>query len=1305
MQFRLVILLSAAASLLIALTGPQQGDRFPFISSSSKKSKVPGPGNTPPSLDLLPGAKTEAVQDALERALTHEDSSAREAVWNQESRSLMAAFRAARHEIRPLSPHQSKLPRNHGVRLFATNPGQQITARFLDHSVRFSSGWGDDPWTGELSLQREGGSSSSVHAEGQRATFLHPDGITEWYNNLPEGFEHGFTLAARTNRTGLRILNMTLKGLLASAMPNRPAGSFDLQFSTPDGVPVLAYTDLKVWDAAGRDLDARMDPTGQGLQITIPDAHAIYPITVDPLIYGLEQQLSPGPLGAGSNGDQLGSAVAIEGDRILLGSLHEDTISSNDSGCVYEFTRSGGTWSLAGKIEPSDGAPYDKFGGSICLDGNLALIGAVDGGRTTGSNAGAAYVFTHDGSTWQETQKLTQSDPQGLDDFSNSVALSGSVAVIGSYKKNSSRGVVYVFEASGGHWSETQILTASDNGPGDQFGIQVATNGTWICVTADDWDGPTINALGAAYVFGKPGDSWTEEAVLTASDGAFADKFGSSVAIDGGTILIGVTDVDASPALDSGACYVFVHESSTWSEQAKLVPSDPEPLLKMGQSVALEGDTAVLGAHTSAYVFVRTETTWSEEQKLSALGSTPEDALGNAVGISGSTIVVGAPGTAADTANAAGSAVVFDHHGGNWSETIRLDVGNSRDYDRFGGAVALEGDRIAVGSATEFTASGDEAGAVYVFHRSGDTWSLESRLEPDDAAAWDKFGISLALSGNTLLAGSVRADLDGHEDAGAAYEFTRSSGAWIQTQKLVSSDHAAKDFFGSALAISGDLAVIGAPGDDSNTGAAYIFSRSGPSWSEDDKLLATYPWPASFFGEAVAIDGTTVLIGEPGRNQGGSNYAGAAYVFRLDDGSWSGQGSFSQPPSTGNHDFGRNVALDGDTAVVTSPADSSMVVFVRSQASWSFQQEIGPGEVPGSGGVVGGVFIRDDEILAGCSAGGASADGQACMFKRSGTTWSHLSTVFAPYSGDPGGFGTALAFEGDTVVVGAPDLFGTDSFGAEARYQGGTFVFTGIPDILVTRSTGSEMVSGVHAAGFGTWVLDEYADPRTIIIINNGTTDLHVSGITVTGAGSSHFETDLSGTVLSLAPAETTTMDILFRPLSSGYTTAQVEIASNDPDESPFLIPLYGTGASARELFDDEMADEGYFGVDADPSTVHFPDGLSNLTKYAFNLQLDERDAREFDPALLRGLPRFRIIEVDGVKYSQFEYSRRKNSGLIYTPMKAADSSLSSFVPMTGEVIEGGFGGPAGRGYTYIRNPYDPTRDLSCFGYVRVELP
>ncbi len=380
---------------------------------------------------------------------------------------------------------------------------------------------------------------------------------------------------------------------------------------------------------------------------------------------------------------------------------------------------------------------------------------------------------------------------------------------------------------------------------------------------------------------------------LFASDGAAGDQFGVSVALDGARMLVGANRA-AVPAANAGAAYVFEEVGGVWTETAKLVASDADTLDRFGLTVALSGDVAVVGARydqeagygTGAlYVFRETGGVWTEEAKLLSSDLFNNTLFGTAVWTDGQRIVVGSDkGHGLDiTQLHVGSVHVFDFDGDDWIESAKLISPAPETDGDFGTSVAVSGDRILVGARNETAGVGTGAGAAYVYDFVGGEWVLGAALQPGDPKAGSFFGFDVALSGGKAVVGALVAD-GASPNTGAAYVFLKSGGQWSQSVKLAASDGESGDFFGTSVSISGRRVLVGAWGDDdggASAGAAYEFEFSGGAWVEASKLRSRDPSPVEVFGHDVLVDGHRALVtSKLGLDEGGAD-TGSVTVFDL----------------------------------------------------------------------------------------------------------------------------------------------------------------------------------------------------------------------------------------------------------------------------------------------------------------------------------------------------------------------------------------------------------------------------------------
>ena len=422
-----------------------------------------------------------------------------------------------------------------------------------------------------------------------------------------------------------------------------------------------------------------------------------------------------------------------------------------------------------------------------------------------------------------------------------------------------------------------------------------------------------------------------QQAELTASDAADSDHFGVSVALSGDTALVGVPNRGIGGNDDVGAAYIFTRSGTIWSQQAELTASDGKSDTVFGESVALSGDTALIGAPCgwapgAAYIFTRSGTSWSQQAELTASDGAGVDDFGGAVALSGdgSEALVGASCRAAGAQTYVGAAYVFTDPGTGWAQQAELTASDGAAQDFFGESVALSGDTAIVGAPAKTVGAKGRVGAAYIFTGSGASWSQQAALTAADGAANDDFGGSVAVSGGTALVGAQCNAVGAKTYVGAAYIFTGSGTSWAQKAELAASDRAAGDMFGCSVALSGGRALVGAvfkpAGVDFDAGAAYVFTGSGASWPQQAKLTASDETAGGEFGYAVSLSGDTALIGSPFRPVGTVSNAGAAYVDVL-----SSAPSVGLKSSTHSVKVGKRVKLSGVVAHAMSGSRSVLI--------------------------------------------------------------------------------------------------------------------------------------------------------------------------------------------------------------------------------------------------------------------------------------------------------------------------------------------------------------------------------------------
>ena len=391
------------------------------------------------------------------------------------------------------------------------------------------------------------------------------------------------------------------------------------------------------------------------------------------------------------------------------------------------------------------------------------------------------------------------------------------------------------------------------------------------------------------------------EKKITASDADIDDRFGLPLAISGNTAIVGAqrNDDDGS---NSGSAYIFEKDeggAGNWGEVTILTASDAAAGDEFGTSVAISGNTAVVGANFnnaiagSAYIFERNQGgagNWGEVKIITGSNSVAGDSFGISVAISGDTIVVGASFDDVIGDNS-GSVFIFERNqggAGNWGEVKKITASDAADTDFFGTSAAISGDIVIIGAPlNDVNVADDDAGAAYIFERNqggAGNWGEITKITTSDAAAGDHFGNSVAISGSTAVAGAPLNDDDG-SDSGSAYIFEKDEGGagnWGEVKKIHGSNIGLFSNFGISVGISGDTVIAGLP--NRNAGLAFIFERDEggvDNWGEVTPITSSDGVTGDNFGGSVSISGKLAMVGGWGNDDDGSE-SGSAYIFDLD---------------------------------------------------------------------------------------------------------------------------------------------------------------------------------------------------------------------------------------------------------------------------------------------------------------------------------------------------------------------------------------------------------------------------------------
>ncbi len=784
--------------------------------------------------------------------------------------------------------------------------------------------------------------------------------------------------------------------------------------------------------------------------------------------------------------------------RFTLNQIDVDHINIviDDQHARYPLTVNPLLTSQITKLTAADGEAGDRFGETVAISGDNLVVGAAGGNNLQG----AVYLFerNRDGSDiWGQVKKVTAADGEAGDLFGTSVSINDDtlfVGAIGNDDQADNAGAVYLFERNQGgidNWGQIKKITASDGAAGDRFGLSVAISDDTLLVGANGNDDQADDA-GAAYLFERNqggADNWGQVKKLTADDGAAGDFFGRSVTISGDTLLIGVSQDDIQ-----GAAYLFKRNqggADNWGQVKKFTAPGSTVGDQFGRSVAISGDTLFIGASGdndqadnagAVYLFERNQggiDNWGQIKKITTDSGS---FFGEALAISNDTLLVASPGEG----GLQGAVYLFERNQGgadNWGQVTKLTAVDGAASDQFGYSMAISGDTLLIGTV----GSGSGARAAYLFNRQGNLWQQVKKPIASDGVAGDYFGRSVAISNDTLLVGAFQAN----DLQGVAYLFERNQGGadnWGQIKKITASDGAAGDRFGLSVAISGDTLLVGATGDNGFQGAAYLFERNqsgADNWGQIKKITAPDGVADDRFGRSVAISDETVLVGASGDN----DFEGAAYLFQRNQGgadNWGQIKKITAPDGVANDQFGRSVAISNDILLIGAYFDNNRqgaaYLFERNQDgidNWGFVKKFIVADGTAFDRFGRSVAISYDTLLIGASEDD-NGRGSAYLFQRNqggADNWGQAKKLTADDGAADDNFGESVAIDKDTLIVGAyGDNSGQGAAYLFQRNQGGADNWGQVKKFTAADGTADDNFGWSVAINGNTLPIGAYGD-------------------------------------------------------------------------------------------------------------------------------------------------------------------------------------------------------------------------------------
>jgi FG-GAP repeat protein len=547
------------------------------------------------------------------------------------------------------------------------------------------------------------------------------------------------------------------------------------------------------------------------------------------------------------------TGLALAGDTLAFSTIMDQPGISEGEAYEYFYRRTNGTWTRDTKRD------Y----GTFLVDFTPAPLVALSNDSALVAFGSSVRIYVRGDGSWPLQQTLDGGVPWDVA-LPQSVALEGDRAVVGCPGDDvlgvPDQGSVFVFERSGNTWTRVARPYDADGASEYDFGASVALSGDDLLVGSP---GAIVEGIrsGKATPIVLAGSDWTAGPALDEGSMRADIRFGTQVAASGSSIIIGAPYESIDTPITSGVAYIFESTGSGWAERARLVPPSVQ-YYNFPAAVAIDGDTAVASSYA--------------------------DSLDGGI-------------------DDLGAVYVYRRNGSDWEQEQR--IGSGLTYTKFGTSVALEGDLLAIGDTG--SADHDPAGRVRLFTRSGNLWTEQVLIRPQESAAGDNFGNAVSLSGTTLAVGAYRANVGIEQAAGAVYVFENVSGSWQQQARLESPNPLQNSSFGYTVAVAGDTVVVGdyAAGGQH---AVYAFARDGSDWTS----ATTLPLPAIPTSVALSADASVAMVGIAN-----DSTPGAAYVFRRDNGEWVQSAILHGGAFPASDTFGAAISVSGGDAFIGAPTD------------------------------------------------------------------------------------------------------------------------------------------------------------------------------------------------------------------------------------------------------------------------------------------------------------------------------------------------------------------------------------------------
>jgi FG-GAP repeat len=744
--------------------------------------------------------------------------------------------------------------------------------------------------------------------------------------------------------------------------------------------------------------------------------------------------------------DSFGRSVAISGDgtRIVVGAYGVTVSSVASAGAAYVFVLSNGAWVLEQKILMPNPTTGDNFGLVCSMDATGSRMAISAASTDTGGNvdSGAVYIYTRASSVWTLEQRLLIAGGATSSFFGSLLDLTpdGTRLIVGSFGTTTYTGTAYVYLRTGTVWA----LEATLN-PGD-----LPTNSYYGCsVTLDDAGqrcavGAYNSTTGFAYVYLRTGTTWALEQKISGLVSGSAFGWQTVLSSDGTRLAVSVRNAASGAATNAGAVEIWLRTGTVWAREATVMASDGKTddlfsyQIRMNATASLlfvstyRGDTSSLADTGSAYVFSRNGSNWTQLKKYTASNAASGDAFGVGMDISvdGSTLVVSAHLADPNAVSAAGAAYVYSGTAtfSPFKEQAKLLMNDGAAGNSFSQCISLsaDGTRALIGNWKQANGGFTQTGSAYFFHKEGSNWIFDHKVTSPGATNTGAFG-----SAGAMGADGVRCIIGAHNEGNAqgnAYIFVRSGNTWTAEATLSDPLTAASDFFGGSVAISSDGSRCAVGGQNMNngatadTGGALVFKRTGTSWAIEQRIFGSDVATGDGFGATgivMSADGTRLMVPSIYATVSGQAQAGAVYSFTFNGSTWVQEQKITSSSVQANARFGWSITFGGGTyAAISSPYQT---------------------------------------------VNGLTQAGRVEIYNRSGSVWSLETTISSPTPEATATFGLPVSMSSDGLLL----LIGSGGASQNGIAGGAAFLYSKSSGswILYGKARSSDMAAGDNFGG------------------------------------------------------------------------------------------------------------------------------------------------------------------------------------------------------------------------------------------------